>query len=309
MSTQSMSGTTTLFPVYGKARSFGIPKDWQSFWRFLRRYGGGVLATLVLLVIIFSITFADRLTPHDPIQMDLRNRFAPPVWSDGGTMSHPLGTDNLGRDVLARTLYGGRVSLRVALTASTISTVVGLLLGLVSGYLGGIVDRVIALITNIWVSFPFLVLALAVIAAVGTSITVLVVLLSLAGWVYPARVTRAQTLRVRQYDYVDASIALGASPAHIIRHHIVPNVASINIILWTLSVGTLIIIESSLSFIGLGVSPPDPSWGNMLSSGQMYLQDAWWLSVFPGLALMLTILCINSLGDALQRMNDYRQQL
>jgi peptide/nickel transport system permease protein len=157
-------------------------------------------------------------------------------------------------------------------------------------------------ITNIWLSFPFLVLALAVIAAVGVSTEVLILLLSLAGWVYPARVTRAKTLTLRNREFVEASIALGSSSMHIMRVHIFPNVLAVNIVLWTFSVATLILIEGSLSFLGLGVPPPTPSWGNMLSDGKVYLMDAWWMSVLPGVALMLTVLSVNALGDALQKM-------
>lgn len=280
--------------------------NWRIYARWLREYLGGVVAGIGILLIIFSIVFANQIAPHDPTaSMDLRNRFKPPVWEANGSTEHLLGTDNLGRDVLSRTLHGGRISLRIAFIASTIATIWGVLFGLVSGYAGGIVDRAMLRITDIWVSFPFLVLALAAIAAVGSSTTVLIALLSLAGWVYPARITRAQTLKIRHLDFVQAAIATGASAPHIVWRHILPNVISVNIILWTFSVGTIILIEGSLSFLGLGISPPTPSWGNMLSDGRIYLQDAWWLSVFPGLALMLTVLCINSLGDSLQKLTSH----
>jgi peptide/nickel transport system permease protein len=301
MSMKTLSGVVALDPPEN-LKTNGHPS-----YRWVLRYGGGVVAGLLLALILLGVLFAGQVTPHNPTGgMDLLNRFKPPFWEAGGSLDHLLGTDNLGRDVLTRTLYGGRVSLQVALIAGTLSTVCGILFGLIGGYFGGPLDRAMVLITNIWVSFPFLVLALAVIAAVGASTTVLIVLLSLAGWVYPARVTRAQTLKIRQLDFVDAAVATGATAPHIIRCHILPNVISINIVLWTFSVGTLIMIEGSLSFLGLGVSPPTPSWGNMLSDGRTYLQDAWWLSVFPGLALMLTVLCVNSVGDSLQKMSYQR---
>ncbi|NJL96088.1 MAG: ABC transporter permease [Anaerolineae bacterium] len=270
-----------------------------------RRYFRAALSASGLLVIILMIVFADHLSNHDPTAgMNLRSRFVPPALMEGGSWEHPMGTDNLGRDIFVRVLYGGRVSLRVALIASTLSSVLGIAVGLMSGYLRGWIDRLMLRLTDMWVSFPFLVLALAVIAAVGSTPTVLITLLTLAGWVYPARVTRAQTLRLRELDYVRASVAIGAAPLAIMWRHILPNVLPVNLVLWTLSVGTLVVIEGSLSFIGLGVSPPTPSWGNMLADGRIYMQDAWWLSVFPGAALMLTVLCINALGDALQKLGE-----
>lgn len=271
-------------------------------WRVVRRYGDGIVAGIVLAIIVFSVVFAGQVTPYHPTaDMDLRNRMVPPVWNAEGTSAHLLGTDSMGRDLLARTLHGGQISLKVAFIASTISSVVGIAYGLVSGYSSGTVDRVMSRITDVWISFPFLVLALAVIAVTGTSSTILIALLALAGWVYPARVTRAKALSIRELEYVQAASAMGASDKHIILRHILPNVISVNIVLWTFSMGTLVIIEGSLSFLGLGVSPPTPSWGNMLNDGRAYLQDAWWLSVFPGLALMLTVLCVNTVGDSLQK--------
>lgn len=279
------------------------PRDWRTYRRWFRLYGGGMIAGTILLVIVFLVFFAQYVTPYEPTAgMNLQYRFLPPAWSAGGSLLHPLGTDNLGRDILARTLYGGQVSLQVAFIASTLAVFIGIGFGLVSGYIGGNVDRIMMRITDAWVSFPFLVLALAVIAVIGSSPLVLIVLMSLAGWVYSARVTRAQTLKIRQTEYVQAAVALGAAPLYIIRYHVVPHIISVNIVLWTLAFSTLILVESSLSFIGLGVNPPTPSWGNMLSDSQNYLQDAWWMSVVPGLALMITILCINTVGDTLQKL-------
>lgn len=276
-------------------------------WRRLafkwgRAYGGGIIAGIILIVIVLSVLFAEYLTPHDPTgAMNLTLRFKPPFWQEGGSIVHPFGTDNLGRDILSRTLYGGRASLHVAFFASTVATLFGMCYGIISGYVGGLVDRILMRIADTWISFPFLVLALAVIASVGSSTHVLIVLLSLAAWVHPAKLTRAHTLQIREREFVHAAYALGATPLHIITRHVVPNVLSINIVMWTFSVSTLVLIESSLSFIGMGISPPTPSWGNMLQEGNTYLQDAWWMSVVPGLGLMLTILCVNTVGDALQK--------
>ncbi len=276
---------------------------WRMLQRQIRRYGEGVIAGIVLTILVMAIIFAQHLTPHSPTAASMRERFKPPFWLEGGSTAYPLGTDNLGRDLLTRTLYGGQVSLGVAFVASTAATLIGASLGLICGYLGGVFDRLLLRLTEFWVSFPFLVLALAVIAVVGSSPLVLIILMSLSGWVYPAQVTRAQTLKMRELEYVHASIALGASSQHVIRLHIFPAIISVNIVVWTLSFGALVLVESSLSFIGLGVSPPTPSWGNMLNDSRTYLQDAWWMSVVPGLALMMTILCVNTVGDALQKFS------
>lgn len=278
-------------------------------WSALSKYRGILLAIFVLMCIIMPIIFAGYLTPHDPIgAMNLSNRHTPPFWLDGGTSAHPLGTDNLGRDILSRTLHGGQISLLVAFTSGTISAIVGIVLGMVGGYMGGLIDRILVGLTDIWLSFPFLVMALAVIATVGNSVFIMITLLSLMGWVHAARVTRGHTIQLIQSDYVQASLSYGASPFHIIRHHILPNVLNVNIIMWTFSIGMLVVIEGSLSFIGFGVSLGTPSWGSMLSEGQDYLRSAWWISVFPGSALMLTVLAVNFFGDSLQELNNHRFQ-
>jgi len=303
MSTRSVTGISTLFHEEEPRITINIRVD----WRWLRKYADGIIGGTVLAIMLFAIAFAGQVSPHDPTgAMDLMNRYTPPFWMEEGTLTHPFGTDNLGRDVLSRTLHGGQVSLRVALIASTIATLGGAAYGLVSGYAGGLLGKAMSRIVDMWVAFPFLVLALAVIAAVGNTQTILIILLAMAGWVYPAQVTRAQTMKVRQLDYVKASTAIGGSRWHIVRCHIIPSVIPVNIVMWTFSVGMMVVVEGSLSFLGLGVSPPTPSWGNMLSDGRVYLQDAWWLSVFPGMALVLTILCINALGDALHRLGTHQ---
>jgi len=306
MSTQTVTRIPVLYREEEEQREVRQAKiHFRISW--LRRYADGLIAGIGLAIIVFSIVFAGQLSPHEPTgTMNLAMRLDPPFWMEGGTITHPLGTDAQGRDILSRTLHGGQVSLRVAFIASTLATLGGAAFGLLSGYMGGAVDILFSRIMDMWVAFPFLVLALAVIAAVGNSTTILIILLAMAGWVYPARVTRAHTLKLRQLDYVHAAKALGASRWHIIQRHIIPNVIPVNIIMWTFSVGMMIVVEGSLSYLGLGVNPPTPSWGNMLSDGQRYMQDAWWPSVIPGMALVLTILCINSLGDALHRLGTHQ---
>jgi len=299
-----MQSSISLSPIKFKSQP---DYRFQKHCVWVYRYREILLAFAGLFLIVFSTYFAEYLTPYDPHgPMNLTNRLLPPLWENTGSIVHPLGTDNMGRDILSRTLHGGWVSLTVAFAASTFASLIGIVVGLAAGYVGGIVDRFILGFSDIWLSFPFLVLALAVIASVGSSMNVLIVLLTLAGWVHSARVTRAQTLRIKQLDFVHASIAFGASPLHIVWRHVLPGILNVNIVMWTFSVGALVLVEGSLSFVGMGVNPGTPSWGNMLSDGRMYLQSAWWMSIFPGIALMLTILSVNSLGDALQKLNNQR---
>jgi peptide/nickel transport system permease protein len=302
--TQQMVGVRTFSPT-PPVRIEHPQIDWRAFAQRYKRYANVAPLFALLLVIFGAVIFAGALTANDPMSMDLSKTLLPPVWMDGGSLAHPLGTDNLGRDIFSRTLHGGQISLKVAFIAGTVSTVLGMVLGVVGGYVGGMVDRTLLYISDLWISFPFLVLALAIISAVGGSVPVLIILLSAAGWVHAARITRATTLKLKEADYVQASLAIGARPLHILWKHIVPGIINPNIVMWTFSIGTMIVIEGSLSFIGMGVSTGTPSWGTMLSDGRHYLRDAWWMSIFPGMALMTTILAVNYLGDALQDLNNH----
>lgn len=301
--TQQMTGVRTLTST--PVRIEGPQLDWRAFFQRYQRYANVALLLALLMVIFGLVIFAGALTANDPMTMNLSKTLLPPIWVAGGSLAHPLGTDNLGRDILSRTLHGGQVSLKVAFVAGTVSTVLGMALGVVGGYVGGIVDRTLLYISDIWISFPFLVLALAIISAVGGSVLVLIILLSVAGWVHAARITRATTLKLKEAEYVHASLAIGAGPLHVLWSHIVPGIINPNIVMWTFSIGTMIVIEGSLSFIGMGVSTGTPSWGTMISDGRHYLRDAWWMSIFPGMALMITVLTVNYLGDALQNLNNH----
>jgi peptide/nickel transport system permease protein len=301
--TQQMTGVRTLTST--PVRIEGPQLDWRAFVQRYQRYANVALLLALLMVIFGLVIFAGALTANDPMTMNLSKTLLPPIWVAGGSLAHPLGTDNLGRDILSRTLHGGQVSLKVAFIAGTVSTVLGMALGVVGGYVGGIVDRTLLYVSDIWISFPFLVLALAIISAVGGSVLVLIILLSVAGWVHAARITRATTLKLKEAEYVHASLAIGAGPIHVLWSHIVPGIINPNIVMWTFSIGTMIVIEGSLSFIGMGVSTGTPSWGTMISDGRYYLRDAWWMSIFPGMALMITVLAVNYLGDALQNLNNH----
>jgi peptide/nickel transport system permease protein len=263
---------------------------------------GGILLTLVLLV---SIAFP-LVYPVDPLEQELLARFTPPAWQSGGSWKYPLGTDNLGRDVLARLLYGSRVSLTVGFSAVLVAELAGILLGLFSGYYGGRLDSLIMRIADVFMAYPFMLLTISVIAVLGTSILNLILVLGLSDWVTYARTIRGSVLSLKQKEFVEASRAIGTRHGVIIFRHILPNVISPLLVLGTLRVANIIIWESGLSFLGMGVPPPMPTWGRMLAEGRLYITDAWWLVTLPGVAIMVTILSINLLGDGLRDALDPR---
>ena len=263
---------------------------------------GGVMIAMVLLV---SLSFP-IFYPVDPLEQELMARFTPPVWQDGGSWNYPLGTDNLGRDVLARLLYGSRVSLLVGFAAVLVAEIAGILLGLFSGYYGGRLDSLIMRVADIFMAYPFMLLTISVIAVLGNSIFNLILVLGLADWVTYARTIRGSVLSLKEKEFVEASRAIGTSHRVIIFRHILPNVISPMLVLGTLRVANIIVWESGLSFLGMGVPPPMPPWGRMLAEGRVYITDAWWLVTLPGLAIMVTILSINLLGDGLRDALDPR---
>ena len=263
---------------------------------------GGILLCLVLLV---SASFP-LFYPVDPLEQDLMARFTPPVWQAGGSWAYPLGTDNLGRDILARLLYGSRVSLLVGFSAVLVAEVAGILLGLVSGYYGGRLDSLIMRVADVFMAYPFMLLTISVIAVLGTSIFNLILVLGLSDWVTYARTIRGSVLSLKEKEFVEASRAIGTPHRVIIFRHILPNVVSPLLVLGTLRVANIIIWESGLSFLGMGVPPPMPTWGRMLAEGRIYITDAWWLVTLPGIAIMITILSINLLGDGLRDALDPR---
>ncbi|GAB2831081.1 ABC transporter permease [Actinocorallia aurea] len=263
------------------------------------------LAGLVLLAL--AVVFGPLLLSADPLEQNLSEGLAPPFWMDGAVAGHPLGTDQLGRDLLVRTLAGGRTSLLVGFVAATLACLVGVVAGLVAGYLGGPLDRIVMGVGDLWIAFPFLVLAIAAITVVGSSTTVLIVLLTLAGWVTPARVTRALARRLKGEDYVSAAVGFGGGHRYVLTRHLLPAVAGANAVIWTFMVGALILIEGGLSFLGLGVRPPTPSWGTILNDGRDLMETAWWVPLWPGLALTVTVLLVNLLGDGLRRVFDVKE--
>src|SRR5213078_1174260 len=249
---------------------------------------------------------APVLSPADPIKNSLLDRLTPPMWAAGGDAKHPLGTDTLGRDVASRLLHGARVSLAVGFSAVLVAGVIGVALGLVSGWYGGRVDDALMRLGDVQLAFPVLVLAIAVLAVLGASVTNLIVVLGVTGWITYARIVRGEVLALRERDFVAAARALGAGDGWILRRHLLPNVLPPITVVATFSVARTIIAEASLSFLGLGIPAPAPSWGSMLDEGRNYITTAWWLALFPGLAILLLVLGINLVGDWLRDVLDPR---
>ena len=268
--------------------------------RRLLRLRWGLAATAVLLLIIASAVFAPWISPHDPLAVDIRRRLAPPSWMTGGTADHVLGTDQVGRDLLSRMIYGGRISLVIGVSAVLLSATIGVLLGLGAGYFGGRTDWTIMTIVNVMLTFPFVLLALAVIAVLGPSLVNMIATLGVAGWPIYARVVRAETIAIREREFVVAGRALGMSHVRIVFRQILPNLISAIVVIATLQVAQVIILESFLSFLGLGIQPPTPAWGNMLGEGRVYMLNSWWIATFPGGAIFVTTLTINLMGNALR---------
>ena len=277
--------------------------------RRLGRVRWGLAAAAVLVLIVATAAFAPWIAPHDPLAVNIRHRLAAPAWMEGGSAANLLGTDQVGRDLLSRMIYGGRVSLVVGVVAVLMSTSIGVLLGLAAGYFGRRTDWLIMTLVNVMLTFPFVLLALAVIAVLGPNLLNMIFVLGIAGWPIYARVVRAETMAIREREFVLAGRALGMSHARIIFRQIVPNLVSAIVVIATLQVAQVIILESFLSFLGLGIQPPTPAWGNMLGEGRVYMLNSWWIATFPGLAIFVTTLMINLMGNALRDWLDPHMNL
>ncbi len=254
--------------------------------------------------IILMAVCAPLVSPYDPVQQSLRERLKSPTWFPETGRRHLLGTDQLGRDILSRIIHGSRVSLIVGVAAVMIGGAIGGSLGLVSGYAGGIVDEVVMFLVDAQLAFPFILLAIGIIAVLGPSFGNLIIIVGLSGWVTYARIVRAQVLTIKEREYVLAIRGLGGSIWRILVSHILPNILAPFLVVATLELARTILLESTLSFLGLGIQPPTPSWGGMLSEGRGYLDTAWWISAFPGLVLMLTALVVSRVGDWLRDVLD-----
>jgi peptide/nickel transport system permease protein len=270
-----------------------------------RRVPWIALGALVFVGALFVMAAAAPvLAPHDPVRQSLRVRLKPPTLEAADGRAHPLGTDHLGRDVLSRVIYGSRVSLLIGFAAVGVGSLIGATLGIVAGYRGGWSDTVIMTLADAQLAFPFILLAIGIIAVLGPSFPTLVVVVGLSGWMTYARVLRAQVLVLRSREFVDAIHGLGGSTLRIILRHILPNVLSSLVVIATLELARAIVLEATLSFLGLGIQPPTPSWGGMIHEGREYLDSAWWISTFPGLVLLLSSLVVSRLGDWLRDVLD-----
>ena len=281
-------------------------------WRFTRRYP--TIPLVVLAILIFIAVFAPLLAPHDTRSGGIRNRHLPPAWAvldDGytvkdGNMDHVLGTDHAGRDVMSRLFFGARISLVVAGIALTSGFLIGTTMGITSGFAGGWWDEIVTRTVDIFAALPFLMMALVATMMFGQSLRLLLVLMALLAWVPFVRVTRSQTLVIKNEPYVDLARVAGCSTPRILIRHILPGVLSTAVVIATLSVGSLILAEAALSFLGAGVPSPTPTWGAMVQEGRNYLSTAWWPTVFPGVAIFLTVMSLNFTGDWLRDRLDPR---
>lgn len=270
---------------------------------FTRRISKNKMAMsgLGIVTILFCVAiFANQLAPYPSAAIDTSNILASPTWK------HPLGTDVLGRDVLTRIIHGAGVSLSVGFVAVGISTFIGMILGAVSGYYGGLIDRIVMRFVDVMLCFPSFFLILAVIAFIGPSIWNIMIVIGVTSWMGVARLVRAEFLSIRERDFVQASISQGAGDARIIFLHILPNAMAPVLVAATLGIASAVLIESGLSFLGIGVQPPDPSWGNMLTEGKDNIEIAWWLSLFPGMAILITVMGYNMLGEGIRDSLDPR---
>ncbi|MFN0148884.1 MAG: ABC transporter permease [Dehalococcoidia bacterium] len=275
--------------------------------RFARRFLRDLpVVPVAILVIVFVCgVLAPWVEPHDPTEGDLALALREPVYS-GGDWTHPLGTDHQGRDILSRLIGGARVSILIGFGVVIGAGTIGVVIALLSGYFGGWVDQVLSRLTDVLLSMPFLLVAIAVVGAVGASVQNLVIILIVMGWAQYARVLRGEVLRIRNADFVRLARINGARPPRIMVLHILPNITNTLIVLATLQLGTTILTESALSFLGLGVPPPNPSWGSMLNDGRAHLTTSYWVAVVPGVVIMLTVLAVNLLGDWLRVRLDPR---
>lgn len=272
----------------------------------LVRDKGAVFGLSMILMVVVCGIFAPLLAPHDPIFQEVENRLLPPIGQEGAKAEYLLGTDHLGRDIVSRLIYGARISLIVSTSAVAFSAVLGTIIGLLSGFYGGKVDHLFMRIADVQLAFPFILLAIAIIAVLGPNLQNIIIVMGITGWVIYARVVRGEVLSLREKEYITAVRALGGSDARIIFKHLLPNVIPPCIVIITLEMARMIIMEAALSFLGLGIQPPTPTWGGMLADGRVYLTTSWWLATFPGLVIMLVVLGINLLGNWLRDILDPR---
>jgi peptide/nickel transport system permease protein len=272
----------------------------KTFWRYFKKNKLAVGGLAVIVITFLIAGFASFMAPHDPGKTDVSLKLQPP------SPQHPLGTDQLGRDVFSRMLHGSRISLSVGFVAVAISILIGILVGALAGYYGGWVDSLLMRFVDIMICFPSFFLILTVVALLGPSLLKVMFVIGITSWMGTSRFVRAEFLSLRERDFVQAAQALGVRDLRIIFRHILPNALAPVFVTATLDVATAILVEAGLSFLGFGAQPPAPSWGNILTEGRTYIFDAWWLTIFPGLAILITVLSFNLLGEGLRDALDPR---
>ena len=296
-----MTGTTTtdaVSPAALRTGATGIVTWLQRAIFVFRRWP--IVPGTVLAIMVFCAITAPWLAPHSPYKNTLSDRLVPPAWSSEGQSKYLLGTDQIGRDLLSRIIHGARVSTVVISIALSVGVTVGTILGILAGYVGRHVDEVIMRIVDMWAALPFIMVALVVVQVMGQSYAVLVGLLALLSWPGAVRLVRAEVLSLRSRDYVDMARVAGGSAPRIMYKHILPSVLNVVLVTASLQMGGIILTEATLSFLGVGIPPPTPAWGTLTSDGRNYLNDAWWVSLFPGISIFLVVMSGNFLGDWLR---------
>jgi len=263
-----------------------------------------VIGGILFVALVGLAVFAPWVAPHSPSEQDLRARLKPPAWIEGSLEAHPLGTDHLGRDMLSRMVHGTRISLSVSITAVIIASVIGVMLGLVSGYLGGRFDFLMMRLVDLQLSIPVLLLAIILAAVLRPSPQTVILVLVISGWPAYARLVRSQVMSLREREFVLAAVALGTGNLRILAKHVLPNVNNVILVMATVQVAQFIIAESTLSFLGLGILPPTPSWGGMINEGRDYVWSAWWIQTLPGVLIVLCVSAIGLIGDWLRDVTD-----
>lgn len=284
-------------------------RNLSEFFSELRKHRIAMLGGIVIIVYLLAAVFAEQITVYDPTRGDLRQRLEPPVWYAEGTWAHPLGTDGQGRDMLTRVIYGARISLAVGIISVAVSVIIGMLLGTVAGYYRGRFDYLVSRFADILLAFPFLIFAFGVMAFLGPGFTNLILALTFKGWVEFFRLVRGEMLSEKTQEYVEAAKVTGHSHTAIISREILPNIIQSVFVLATLRMGYMIIMEASLSFLGLGIPPHIPAWGSMVASGRDYLLVAPWVSTIPGIAIVVLVLSINLFGEGLRDILDPRLKI
>lgn len=304
-----MSGITAVAREAALAAGARSTPEWLAFLRRLSRRRTALFGLVVVALVLVTAAAAPLLSPFDPVEQNIGDRLKAPGTRDAAGRLHVLGSDHLGRDLLARILFGARPALLVGAAAVVISGLLGLMVGLVAGYFGGRTDDVLMRLADVQLAFPFILLAIAVIGVLGPSLLTIIAVIGVSSWVVYARVVRGAVLSLREREFVQAALALGSGDGRVVLRHILPNALTPWLVVATLDMARVIVIESALSFLGLGVQPPTPTWGGMLADGRVYISTAWWLATFPGLAILVTVLGINLFGDGLRDTLDPRLKI